>query len=489
MNGLPPGFVLEEPQGNNLPPGFVLEGQQPQQQSAPWYQQLGQAADDTARIIANAATFGQADRLAGWMSGNGMQAEQQATQAARDRAGYAGTAAEVLGAVATPMAAARQGATLMGRFGTQAMTGAGGLAARTGLAAAEGAAYGATDAALNGGNIGQGALTGAAFGTAGNVVGEGVQSLVNSRAARNLAPSLDEINRLKENAYARAESAGVTYTPQAGARLQSDLVEALSDMGYDPALQPGAAAVLSRINEIQGQNVTLKGMDTIRKVAQNGYKPGEKSNNAAVAKIVDAIDDVITSPRAGDVLSGNGQAGAEAIKEAREYARRAFKADRLQRLAEDALDRGAQYSVSGPENAVRTEFRQLSKAITSGRERGWSDAEKAVIRNLSRGTVTQNAARTVGKLAPKGVVSFGLGQGVPFMIGNAVGGPGMGAAAAAGSALAGYAGGAVSRNIQRGNEALLDLLVRSGGQIPQVNNREMQEAIARALIGAGTVGQ
>jgi hypothetical protein len=93
----------------------------------PWYQQAGQAADDIVRSVANGATFGFADKLAGYMNGTGTDAERAKSQEALDRAGGAGTVAELTGAVATPIGLARNGVALAGRFGTDAMQGLPGL--------------------------------------------------------------------------------------------------------------------------------------------------------------------------------------------------------------------------------------------------------------------------------------------------------------------------------------------------------------------------
>jgi hypothetical protein len=65
-----------------------------------------QSADDLARLAASGATFNQADRFAGAMpGGEGAEVENAKTEAARDRQGAAGTAAEVAGAVALPVGA------------------------------------------------------------------------------------------------------------------------------------------------------------------------------------------------------------------------------------------------------------------------------------------------------------------------------------------------------------------------------------------------
>jgi hypothetical protein len=112
------------------------------------------ALNDTVRLMADGATFGYADKFAATMnsliSGSSYEdelaAERAGTQDARDRAGSAGTAAEVLGAYLSGRGLGEGGITFSGRFGTAAMEGLSGLFARAGLMGAEGAAYGVVEA-------------------------------------------------------------------------------------------------------------------------------------------------------------------------------------------------------------------------------------------------------------------------------------------------------------------------------------------------------
>jgi len=101
-------------------------------------------------------------------------------------------------------------------------------------------------------------------------------------------------------------------------RLQEGIVQDLYDFGYDPALQPGVAAVVNRLGTLSDKNVTLKGLDIVRRVAGNAAKiPGNPSQQAAASKIIDRIDHFIETLPDGDVLAGNAKAGAAALSEAR----------------------------------------------------------------------------------------------------------------------------------------------------------------------------
>ena len=101
-------------------------------------------ANDFGRAVSNAATFGMANRIKGYISGTGTDEQARLSEEARKRSPYASIAGDVYGSFAVP--------TL----------GAGGLAARMGGGAlARGVAYGLT-----------GAATGAAQGAGGTYSGE-----------------------------------------------------------------------------------------------------------------------------------------------------------------------------------------------------------------------------------------------------------------------------------------------------------------------------
>ncbi|QIC52871.1 structural protein [Brucella phage EF4] len=101
----------------------------------------------------------------------------------------------------------------------------------------------------------------------------------------------------------------------------------------------------------------------------------------------------------------------------------------------------------------------------------------------------QNTARNIGKLAPTGVVSAGLGSGVPFMIGNAIGGPAVGAASAASTMGAGFAGRELATRMGLRNADVAELLARSGGTLPNASNPAIRDAVIQALIGSQLAAQ
>lgn len=82
---------------------------------------------------------------------------------------YIDTAGNIAGGLAAGGGAGKLGLTLAGRFGTGAMTGLQGVAARAGIGAGENALLGALDSKARGGNALEGAELGAALGAGGGI--------------------------------------------------------------------------------------------------------------------------------------------------------------------------------------------------------------------------------------------------------------------------------------------------------------------------------
>lgn len=495
---LPPGFRVvapaDAPAGYRVDPAAVAQpapttGPRSQAEvqaefdNMPWYAKAGTAADDVMRAIANGMTFGFADKISGALSGDGTEAERARTAEAEMRGGSATTAATIGGSVATGMGAARNGATLIGRFGTDAMRGVGGLTARAGLAAAEGAGYGALSAAGQDQDLGDGALMGAIMGgvaspvvEAGQAIGRGVL-----RGTSPKSMTVEQARAAGQKAYEAADAAGVAFTPQAVDRVKNTVTQQLADFGYDPALQPGAATVLKRLDDLGGQNITLKGLETLRKVASNGYVKGNQSNNRVIDMLIETIDEVVGNPASGDVLMGDAKAGSAALQTARDMWRRASRGAQVQGALTDAEFQTARSGFGGnTDNPIR----QRLDSIRKSGARGFTPDERQALETAIEGSPVQNVFRRLGAFSPDR--AFGSITGMGAVGGGfAVGAGPLGLSVPAGGWAANKAAGDISR---RNVDELINVIMNGGTKIPL--NRPQQlvedayEPLMRAIIGA-----
>lgn len=441
----------------------------------------GTFADMTGSGIAKAVPFG--DEIASglnapfraareWMQGDGfdvgraydrnMQVEEELQKRRSDRSPIASTVGTVVGGLGAGSALAKGGVTLT--QGAQTT-----LPSLMGRGAVEGAAYGAVYGAGEGRGLQDRAFNAATGAGTGAVAGAATGALarIGAGSANQAAPSVDDLRAAGSAAYAQADQAGVIFSPKAVDRLKMDIGQKLVRMGYDPALQPGAAAVVKRIDDLAGQNVTLTGLDSLRKVASNGYIQGNRSNNKAISDIIDAIDDLVVSPSASEVLTGNTQMASDALSTAREMWSRLSKSERLTDAISRAELRAASTGSGGNvDNAIRQNVRRILE-----NPRGLSQAEQDALRKVVEGTGGQNALRLLGKLSPSG-----NGLMAALGIGGTMVNPAVGVASLGGMAAKTVADGMTGRNAQ-----LADALIRSGGQLPAAQLSAIRKAMVDAL--------
>src|SRR5690606_9961857 len=193
-----------------------------------------------------------------------MNLEEELRRRREDRSPVASTVGGVAGGLAVGGTAAKSGLSLLNAAKPT-------LPSLMGRGAAEGAIWGSLYGAGEGRGLEERGLSALYGGALGGTIGGATGALARGGVgrAKNTAPSLDELRAAGNAAYQQADQAGVIFTPNAVNRLNAQVTQKLADMGYDPALQPGAAAVVRRLGELQGQNVTLSGVDTLRKVASN----------------------------------------------------------------------------------------------------------------------------------------------------------------------------------------------------------------------------
>jgi hypothetical protein len=339
----------------------------------------------------------------------------------------------ILSAVGTRGAATRAGVGANFMRGAATLPGmvAQGAAAGGGLGALYGAGAAEPGERMKGAAI-SGAL-GAALGGAIPLAGEGIRRLVTGRAqdrairaAAKNAPSVDDLRTSANQAYARAEAKGANVTADSFTDFADNLRDHVVRQGLDRDVTPGAWAVVQRMNAFRKRDMSFRDIETLRKVMGNAAGSQNRSDQRIASQMIDALDDYVGNLVAGDLRSGTASGLSAEIKEARRLWAQMRKSEAIGGAIERAKD-----AASGFENGIRIEFRKMLR--NPRLSRGLSDAERASIRQVVRGTPTGNVLKRLSRL------SFGSGAQTNFL-GASVG---SGAAAAAGGALLGPAGAAI----------------------------------------------
>ena len=441
--------LVEQPKSNwweAAPLADPTPAASPKQDRLPENRGLLRRVDDAVRGAADMMTFGFADEIAagaGALTGIGGSAGDYAgnieAQRQRDSEGGAERfVGQIAGAVTMP-----------GKLATSIPK-----AVRQG--AATGAAYGFGSGDGDVWDRVDSAEWGAVAGGAAGGALRGVANKIGNAAAGKTIPTNDELKRLATAAFNKAEFAGVAVKPQGMQRLKAQIFDDLAEFGYDPALQPGIAAVVNRLEKASEGNISLKGIDLIRRVAGNaGKDPMNASQRELSRRVIDHIDNYVDDIPSDDVLMGNAEYGAKALKEARGFWSQLRKSEMVDIAALKAERRAASTGAGGnADNALRQNIRGLLDNPRTSR--GMTAAEKQAAERVVRGTPGQNALRLAGKLAPtgavSGVLSGGAGYGLAGPVGLALPLVGAGAKAAA-------------DKITMKNAERLSQIIRSGGAI------------------------
>lgn len=348
-----------------------------------------------------------------------------------------------IGAAAVPLGGA---ATTGLRYGAQLLSGLGG---GLGGATAQQAFPGNPIAEIAGELVGGGMFAG------------GATRAMRRAQQRKIEGAVPTVSQLKQQAgdlYRAAESRGVVAKPAQTRQLARNFTGALeaegriSPTGRISEVYPKAKEAAQLIQDYSGKPMSPTQMQSVRKVISDGMTSPEPAERRLSGILSDTFDD-FANPLAPE------------LKDARSVASRYLTAEQLQRARELAGARASQFTGSGFENALRTEYRGLDRASIKGNQRFTGDVTDA-IEKVARGTPTSNVLRGLGRLAPTGPVS-GMGSIIPGMGIGAVTDPVTGGIAGMGLAGLGIAGraGATHMGIRAADQA--ELVARNGGKLPQ----------------------
>lgn len=346
------------------------------------------------------------------------------------------------------------------------------------LAATGGGIGGATAQQVAPGNIGAEI---AAELLGGGLTGGGLAMARRGAAQREIEsaiPTTQELRGQANELYSQAERRGVTATPDHTEDLAERMRQVLRDEGQlGPSgrisdADSSTSKALNLVEQYEGRSMTPTEMNTIRRVIADGRGSIDSSDRRIASLLLNEFDDFV-APLAPE------------FQDARRVASRYLTAEDLEQARELAAAQAGQFTGSGFENALRTQYRGLDRANIRGRA-PYPDPVVEAIQDVSRGTPASNAARAVGRFAPTGVVSAGLGGGVPAMIGTAMGGPLVGGAMGAAAMGLGAAGRTAATRMGTRNADIAELIARSGGPIEQA---PLLDEPSRNLVAAILAGQ
>ena len=216
------------------------------------------------------------------------------------------------------------------------------------------------------------------------------------------APSTETLRQEATSLYKRADEAKAAVTSKSYDSVLGAIERKLADEGFDLGLHPKTASALKNLQSKAGINQTLKGAEINRKVINGARGAIEKSDARMAGIMMDVYDNWMASLGKKDMLIGDATA-VGLYAEARQLWSRKMKSDEIEWAIERAGIRAGQFTGSGFQNALVTEFRQI--AMNKNRMRRFSPDEQVVIKAVANGDKITNALRHLGRFAVRGPVS------------------------------------------------------------------------------------
>jgi len=369
--------------------------------------------------------------LAGNTSYSEAQKQEDAKkQAMREQNPVASTVGELAGGLATGGTIAGTGATLAGRSLP--------VIGRTGAAALEGAGYGALTGAgeakqgdrTSGAVVG--GLLGGAIGGAASAVGDKLATRAARKASTDAAPSIDDLTATAQNLYQQADQAQVVLKPQTTDKLVNNMTFAAGRP--NDKLRPNTLGIIEDVQALRGKPVSLADFHELRQEVNLAMKNAQPQDERTLMRIKGVLDGLADNATASDVTGDVN--GFKLFKEANSVWAKKSKAQKIEDLFDLADVKSARYSQSGMQNAIRDKASNLYTQIVKGKEKSFTKEETDLIRQLAKNELTPKLVNWLGKLAPRGVVSAGLGSSAGAGLGSLLGPAG----AVAGAAIPGAVG-------------------------------------------------
>lgn len=348
----------------------------------------------------------------------------------------------------------KNGLTMVGRTGAKSLGGK--VATGMGEGAAYGALYGAGGAKE--GERGQGAKSGAVVGAlTGGLIEGGAGVLAKKRAIKSMpkVQTSDEIKDIGRGLYQKTKKSGLIVKKDAFKDAATDIVDQLSDFGYDPDLQKGVGVLEKRFAKALDQDLSLPELDNLRKLATNVARDGSDSEQAAASIFIDAVDDLVLSEKN---WVGSNKEALQDLTKARKVWKQAMKAS----MVEEAMYR-ASNAASGLEQGTRNAFRAILN--NPKKRKAFSKQETLILEMIANGSKKQNLAKLIGKL---GFGSHGANSFLGGTIGVGVGGLAGGPVGAMVAPLAGYGASRAATNIGQKGVNQLQRTMQNGGVAPQL---------------------
>ena len=327
---------------------------------------------------------------------------------------------------------------------------------------------------------------------AAGVGAEGVRHALKSSKEQSIikeaAPTIDALKDQARQVYKQIDDLGAVVDSSRITGLVRNLNSSIKSEGFNKRIHPKVAAALDEFNSVDGRNLAVSDLDTLRKVARSAAASIEPDESRLGSMMIEKIDDFMDSLTPEALVGGKPGEVGSLYKDARQLWGRARKAEDIEWIIEKARNQA-----SGFENGLRSQFTSLLN--NKKKIRGYSPDEVEAIQKVVRGGTLENTAKALGKFG------FTEGRASSMLLGSL--------GVAGGSALGGNVGavavpliGQVSKNLAqkmtRNNAEMVSRLVRSGRDSTGIANayfssvpagQRSAEELTELLLKSGASGK
>lgn len=248
--------------------------------------------------------------------------------------------------------------------------------------------------------------------------GEGMLAAPNLKKARIEPPTAAALKEAGNQGYETARNMNVTYSSQGVADMAQQVRANLESRGIIPEVAPKTFAILDKLQSPpEGSVATISGVEAARRAFGHVGQDFSNLTDRGAGKFArSAVDDFLVATPEGVVVSGPATEAAREITNARGNIAASKRSEALTGI-EDAAELRAAAANSGANtgNAIRS---RVASLVTNPKKlSGFTDAERAQLEAIVRGTIPQNVTRAAGNI-------LGGGGGLGSAVSGAVAGTG-----------------------------------------------------------------
>lgn len=238
-------------------------------------------------------------------------------------------------------------------------------------------------------------------------IGAAFGALANRGSRRGKPVPLEELQRMKTQAYDDVENSGVRYSQQAYDDFMNDLKATAKAERISKRTAPKASTVLRDFEKNPLTNPTLGDIEQLRKIVNRDLTNARDPTDQYFGRLFkEKIDDLVENTPTSNMIAGTSTDGFEDVARARALNTRYRKT----KAVEDALAEVEQAASATGSPNIDSNLRQAMRRVMN-KTKGLTDEERQAFDKVIRGTPGQEFLRRFGKLAPQNPLMAQLGIG------------------------------------------------------------------------------